>query len=463
MVETMRRTKLLIVEDDPDIREQMKWALEPPYEILQAGDRTEALARFRAEAPPLVVLDLGLPPDVDQTTEGLQALEEILAADATAKVVIVTGDSNRTHALRAIQIGAYDYIQKPVEIEILKLILGRAAYLAQLEEDNRALAERPPLRSYENMVGSSPQMQKVFETIRRVGQSDIPVLILGESGTGKELVARALHKQGHEESAPFVAINCSAIPEALLESELFGHEKGAFTGAHEQRKGKIELADGGTLFLDEIGELPAVLQAKLLRVLQEHEIERIGGRTSIKVQTRVVSATNVDIEKAVAAGRFREDLYYRLCGITIKLPALRDRAGDIEILAATILRRCVAASNKKVTGFTKSALRAMELHQWPGNIRELENRIRRAVVMAQGRLVTPEDLELIATAGRYHGLTLKAAREALERDMLEAALARHNGNISRVAQELSLSRPTLYAMMAKLNLGHSSSEVTRES
>lgn len=446
------RSKLLIIEDDHEVREQMKWAFEGDYEVLEAEDRSTGLSLFRLSRPSLVTLDLGLPPHQDCATEGLQTLEEILAIDPMVKVVVVTGDSDRAHALKAVQVGAYDYVQKPVQVDVLKVILARACYLAHLERENRTLSDQVDENRFEEIVGSSPAMNKIFDTITRVGDSDIPVLILGESGTGKELVARALHNQKSDRKGPFVPINCSAIPETLLETELFGHEKGSFTGAHAQRKGKVELADGGTLFLDEIGELPQSLQAKLLRYLQEHEFERVGGRERIKVNTRVVAATNLDIEKAIVAGRFREDLYYRLCGVCVKLPPLRERACDIAILAASFMKRYAAAGKTKISGFTKPALKAMEAHRWTGNVRELENRVRRAVVFAEGRLITPEDLDLAMIPDQNIGHTLKAAREMVERSMVESALTRHQGNVSRVAQEMGITRPTLYEMMAKLNI-----------
>lgn len=451
-LQTSTRPRLLIVEDDPDIRDQMKWALGTEYDIAEADDRATAIELCQNLQPTIVSLDLGLPPDVDDVIQGLQTLEEILTLEPLTKVIVVTGDSERAHALKAIRMGAYDYVHKPVELDTLRIILGRAAYLVHLERENRALSQQMAQEPYEDMLGTSSAMQKVFETIRRVGASDIPVLILGESGTGKELVARALHRQKHESTSPFVAINCSAIPETLLETELFGHEKGAFTGAHIQRKGRVEASAGGTLFLDEIGEIPQALQAKLLRFLQEHEIERVGGRDSVKVETRVIAATNVDLEKATEAGRFREDLYYRLRGVCIKLPPLRDRGRDIEVLAMALLNRYAVGAKKRVVGFTKQALRAMEAHRWPGNIRELENRLRRAVVMAEGRMITPDDLELDSSV-RYHGVTLKTAREALEREIIGAAITRHEGNMTRVAQELGITRPTLYDLMAKLKIG----------
>lgn len=446
------RSVLLLVDDDTEIREQMKWALAHKYEIIQAGDRPSAVALAQREHPRLVTLDLGLPPHQDDATEGLLALEEMLMVDPLTKVIVITGNSDHAHALKAVQMGAYDYIQKPVQLEVLKVILERAMYLSSLEQENRVLLESAGRTTTSEIVGASAPMQKLCSTIRQIAGSDFPVLILGESGTGKELVARVIHQQGERKEGPFVAIDCGAIPDTLLESELFGHEKGSFTGAHMQRKGRIESAQGGTLFLDEIGELSTVLQVKLLRFLQEHQIERVGGREKLSVNVRVVAATNSDLEMAMKAGTFREDLFYRLCVLPITLPPLRQRNGDVQVLAQVFLHRYAPQAQRNITGFTKEALRTFEHYRWPGNVRELENRIKRAVTMAQGCLLTCEDLDLLPCDGAKAGKSLKEAREMLERDMIQSALIRHKGNMTKTAEELGITRPTLYDLMSKLTI-----------
>jgi len=362
--------------------------------VILAEDRTSAIEAARVEQPAVVTLDLGLPPHPQEVGEGFLALAELLEQDPLLKVIIVTGRGEKEHALRAIGHGAYDFLSKPVQVDELKVILRRAFYLSQLEREHRELQRRLGSESVDEMLGTSPQMRAVFAAIRKVATTDVPALIVGESGTGKELVARAIHRQGARKGGPFIAINCGAIPESLLESELFGHEKGAFTGAHIQRKGRIEAAQGGTLFLDEIGELSLPLQVKLLRFLQEYRIERVGGRQEIAVDTRVMAATNTDLKQAMKEGRFREDLYYRVSVVVIAVPPLRDREGDIVLLARTLLQRYAAENKKKILGFTAQALRALETHRWPGNVREMENRIKRAVIMAEDSRLMPKDLEL---------------------------------------------------------------------
>lgn len=446
-------TKLLIVEDDAEIREQMKWALASEYMVLEAENRPAAVALLQRERPFLVTLDLGLPPHVDDASEGIATLEEFLAVDPMTKVIVITGNSDRVYALKAVALGAYDYIQKPIQLDVLKVVLQRAAYLSHVERENQASREREAEKAFGEILGTSVPIQRVFETIRRVSDSDIPVLIVGQSGTGKELVARAIHRQSARKNGPFVVINCGAIPENLLESELFGHEKGAFTGAHLQRKGRIETAQGGTLFLDEIGELPLALQVKLLRFLQEHQIERVGGREAINVDARVIAATNANLQKAMAEGRFREDLYYRLCGVTVAVPPLRERGGDIELLARSFIQRFAHENSKKITGLTPQALRALQTYGWPGNVRELENRIKRAVIMAKAPKLTPADLELDLRHTKYEGQGLKEARELIEKDLVKGALTRSKGNISKAAADLGISRPTLYELMERLGIG----------
>jgi two-component system NtrC family response regulator len=445
----METPKLLIVDDDEEIRMQMKWALAQDYEVFVAGDRPQALEVFRAERPAVVTLDLGLPPQPREMQEGFRALGDILLEDRHAKVIVITGRDGREHALQAIGEGAYDFFRKPIHLDELKVILRRAVHVYRLEQEHALLQQRMRGEGFAGMLGASSQMQEVFATIRKVADTEAPVLVVGESGTGKELVAKALHQQSRRSAGPFVAINCGAIPENLLESELFGHEKGAFTGAHTQRKGRIELAEGGTLFLDELGELPPPLQVKLLRFLQEHQLERVGGRDTITVDVRVVAATNVDLKQAMAEGRFREDLYYRLGVIVLALPPLRERGSDIELLAKALLQRCLPEGKSKVTGFTPQAMTALQSYHWPGNVRELENRIRRAVIMAQGPRVTPADLELASPYAKYKGRGLREAREALEKDLVERALARNKGNVTRTATELGISRPTLHELLSK--------------
>ncbi len=446
------KPKLLIVDDDEEIRTQMKWALAQEYEVFPAEDRASALEIFREQRPPVALLDLGLPPSPGGPEEGMAALGEMLQFDSQARVIILSGQGEKQNALAAIGAGAYDFMAKPAEVEELKIILRRAFHLSELERDYRALQRQMPAGHFEGMLGASPQMQQVFETVRKVATSDAPVLILGESGTGKEMVAQAIHQRGARKDGPFVAINCSAIPETLLESELFGHEKGSFTGAHVQRKGRIEMAAGGTLFLDEIGELPALLQVKLLRFLQEQCLERVGGRQTIPVDARVVAATNVDLQKAIADGRFREDLYYRLAVVVVNLPALREREGDIRLLAQEFLRRGAVKSGKESLVFSPDALRALGEHAWPGNVRELENRVKRAVIMAEGKRLVAADLELTSVAAAPRATNLKEAREAVERELIHRALRKHGGKIAPAAAELGVSRPTFYELMDKLEI-----------
>ena len=424
------KPKLLIVDDDEEIRSQLKWALAGDYTVVTAADRDEALAMFAQEHPAVVVLDLGLPPRPAEPDEGLAALAGILEADRTAKVVVVTGQGEKDNALRAVGEGAYDFLNKPVDLDELKVVLRRAHHVARLESEYRDLQQSTAGDGYEGMLGGSIRMQSVFNSIRRVATTDAPVLILGESGTGKEVAARAIHRQSRRQAGTFVPINCGAIPETLLESELFGHEKGAFTGAHLQRKGRIETASEGTLFLDEIGELPLALQVKLLRFLQDQVVERVGGRVPIDVNTRVVAATNVDLKKAMADGKFREDLYYRLAVVTIDLPPLRQRQNDVLLLAKFFLRKFAADNARPGLVLSQSAERAIQRYGWPGNVRELENRLKRAVIMVEGHHVTPVDLELNTDAAPSHTRSLKDAREAAERDVILAALQRNAWKIA---------------------------------
>ena len=449
----MNRLSLLLVDDDAEIRDQMKWALASDYDIVDAADRAAALAHVRTIQPRVILLDLGLPPDVDGASEGLAILREALQINPLAKVIVITGNSDRTKAITAIESGAYDFIEKPVQLDVLRVVLQRASYLANLELEKRELQKRSRQNEFEGLVGDSPQIQDVFRIVRRVAPSDVPVLITGESGTGKELVARAIHRQSPRQAAPFVPINCGAIPETLLESELFGYERGAFTGATQQRKGRIETAQGGSLFLDEIGDIPLGLQVKLLRFLQDHDIIRLGGKEAIAVDARIIAATNIDLQRAINEGRFREDLYYRLCVVSVAVPSLRERGSDVPLLARTFLMRFSDELKKPLKGFTPEAVEALTSHGWPGNVRELENRIKRAVVMAEGRYVTPEHLELqAAVQGRGDTPSLRASRESREKDLVRLAMEKAEGNISRAATELGISRPTLYQLLARYGL-----------
>jgi len=446
------KPKLLIVDDDEEIRTQMKWALTADYEIHLAGDRPGALEVFRAKRPAVALLDLGLPPRPGDTEEGFALLSELMALDKNLKAVMITGQNEKDHALHAIGLGAYDFLNKPVRMDELKLLLKRCFYVSQLELEHRQLQETVGGDNFEGMLGASPKMQDLFSTIRKVAGTEAPVLILGESGTGKEMAALAIHRRSERRDGPFVAINCGAIPGELLESELFGHEKGAFTGAHLQRKGRIETATSGTLFLDEIGELPLPLQVKLLRFLQEQRITRVGGRQEIEINTRVVAATNADLKTATSQGKFREDLYYRLAVVVMHLPPLRERTDDVRLLAQAFLQRFAAENAKPSLSFQPDSLRALVRHGWPGNVRELENKIKRAVIMADGKRLTPEDLELAQPDASTPILTLKEARETLERQMILQSLQRHSGKVTAAAQELGVSRPTLYELMEKLGI-----------
>ena len=452
----MTKTKLLIVDDDEDIRAQMKWALCDDYELLMAGDRAGALAAFTVDRPAVTLLDLGLPPCPNSPEEGLAVLSAILALDPLAKVIVVSGQDDKQNALRAVGAGAYDFLCKPVDMDELRLVLQRCVYLAELEQEYRAMQHGTRAEVFEDMLGASPQMQAVFDFVRKVAPTSAPVLILGESGTGKEMVARALHRQSAQCGGPFVAINCNSIPENLLESELFGHEKGAFTGADRQRKGHIESAAGGTLFLDEIGELPAAVQVKLLRFLQEKCIQRVGGRQEIQSDARVIAATNRNLQESVAGEKFREDLYFRLAVVVVKMPALRERGNDIVLVAKAFLHDYCVEHAKPGLTFAPDALRALTLHRWPGNVRELQNRVRRAVIMADGKRVTARDLELTDTLSALPPQTLKEARETVEREMVQEALRRHMGKVTSAALELGISRPTLYELMDKLGIAKDS-------
>jgi two-component system NtrC family response regulator len=448
------RPKLLVVEDDPGLQAQLKWAYDD-FDVIVAGDRGSAIAALRAEEPAVVTLDLGLPPDPDGTTEGFAILDQIMALKPDTKVIVATGHGARESALTAISKGAYDFYQKPVDIEAIGLIVRRAFQLHRIENENRQLANRSgdENRVLGRLITSAPEMVKVARTIERVANTNVSVMLLGASGTGKELLARGLHEASDRRDGTFVAINCAAIPENLLESELFGHEKGAFTGAVKTTEGKIEMAHGGTLFLDEVGDIPLPLQVKLLRFLQERVIERIGSRKSIEVDTRVVCATHQNLDAMIVEGRFREDLYYRLAEIVVKIPGLSERPGDATLLAKTFLTRFAKEMNPQVKGFAADALAAIDAWHWPGNVRELENRVKRAVIMSDGKLVGAADLDLADRSDEEAlALNLKTAREEADRRVIRHALARSEGNISNTAKLLGISRPTLYDLLKQYDL-----------
>ena len=444
--------RLLVVEDDAGLRKQLKWSFDE-YEVLTAEDREQAMAALRRHEPPVVLQDLGLPPDAEGVTEGMQTLKEILAAAPRTKVIVVTGNDDRENAVHAVALGAYDFYQKPVDVDVLKLLVSRAYALHELETENARLAASVTDSPLTGIIAGSPQMQKVCRVVEKVASADVTTLLLGESGTGKEVLAKALHELSPRRDRRFVAINCAAIPENLLESELFGYEKGAFTGAHKQTKGKVELADGGTLMLDEIGDMPAPLQSKLLRFLQERVVERVGGREEIPVDVRVVCATNQDLKTLIAQGQFREDLFYRVSEITIRIPPLRERDGDQVLLARFLLARFAREFGHNIRGFSEDALNAIQNYEWPGNVREMENRIKGAVVTADQSVIDAEDLGLAEFSGAdLPVMTLKMARETAERDALSRALAVADGNISKVADLLGVTRPTVYDLMSKHDL-----------
>ncbi len=438
------KPKLLIVEDDEGLQRQLRWAYEG-YDVIVAGDRASAIDAMRAEEPDVVTLDLGLPPEPDGTAEGFATLEAILALKPDTKIIVASGHGARESALRAIESGAYDFYQKPVDIDELGMIVARAFHLHAIEAENARLAAASGGGVLGGIITAAPEMLKVARTIERVATADVSVMLLGASGTGKELLAKGVHEASNRRNGAFVAINCAAIPETLLESELFGHEKGAFTGAVKTTEGKIEQAQGGTLFLDEIGDVPLPLQVKLLRFLQERVIERIGGRKAIAVDTRIVCATHQNLETMIAAGSFREDLYYRLAEIVVKIPTLAERPGDAALLARHFLAR-FASMNPHVKGLAADAMAAIDAWGWPGNVRELENRMKRAVIMADGKLVTAVDLDLgNDTASGV--INLKAVRDAADAQAVRRALAQTEGNVSNAAKLLGISRPTLYDLM----------------
>lgn len=443
--------RLLIVEDDKGLQSQLRWCFDS-YDVVICGDRESAITQLRRHQPSVVLLDLGLPPDPGGVTEGLATLEEILSMQPETKVIIVTGDNDRANAVKAIGCGAYDFYQKPVEPEILSLIVDRAYRVCELEIENRMLLQNSLKSPLQGIIASSPEMLKVCRMVEKVAPSDITTLLLGASGTGKEVIAKALHQLSSRSEQKMVAINCAAIPDNLLESELFGYEKGAFTGAVKQTRGKIEYADGGTLFLDEIGDLPLDLQAKLLRFLQERVIERVGGRTEIPIDVRIICATHQDLAQHIQDGRFREDLYYRISEITIQLPAVKDRTGDILLLAKSFLNRFNQELGKSILGFDSKAVAAIEAYDWPGNVRELESRIKRALIMSDNNYISLEDLELTDSNEEAVPFNLRQVRENAERQAIQRALLNTNDNISEAAKLLGLTRPTLYNFLEKYNI-----------
>jgi len=444
---------LLIVEDDEGLQRQLKWAYDG-YEVICAGDRAQAIEALRAHEPAVVTLDLGLPPDPDGTDEGFATLEEILRLKPDTKVIVATGHGARESATRAVAMGAYDFYKKPVDIDELGFIVARAFHLHEIEEEHRRLESGASASVLGSIITAAPEMMKVGKTIERVASADVSVMLLGASGTGKELLARAVHEKSGRKG-DFIAINCAAIPENLLEAELFGYERGAFTGAVKSNVGKIELAQGGTLFLDEVGDIPLPLQVKLLRFLQERVIERIGGRQPIAVDTRIVCATHQDLEAMIAAGSFREDLYYRLAEIVVKIPSLAERSGDAVLLARHFVNRFGRELNPGVQSLSPDAIDAISTYAWPGNVRELENRVKRAVIMADGKSVTAGDLDLQAgmiPSSDVLPINLRAAREVADRKAIRQAMSHADNNISSAAKLLGISRPTLYDLLKQYRL-----------
>jgi two-component system, NtrC family, response regulator len=438
---------ILVIEDDIGIQKQLKWSLSE-FELVFAQDRNSALTQLRRYEPDVVTLDLGLPPDETNAGEGLACLNDILNFNPTCKVIVITGNTENSHALKAVAMGAYDYYQKPIDADVLNVILNRAVKLAQLEAENKAL--RNSNVAAQDIIGNSEAMLKACRTVEKIAPTEITTLLLGESGTGKEVFARAIHKQSPRAKKPFVAINCASIPENLLESELFGYERGAFTGANKTTLGKIECANGGSLLLDEIGDMPLSLQAKMLRFLQERVIERVGGRQEIEVDVRVICATHRNLSEMVAEQSFREDLYYRISEITLVIPPLRERGHDIVVLAKVFLQRFNDEFNSKVQSFSDCAIQAMLQHSWPGNIRELQNKLKSAIIMADSKQITAEDLGLSAQSSKT--ATLRMVREQAESQAIRHAHSLASGNLSKTADILGVTRPTLYALIEKYKL-----------
>jgi two-component system NtrC family response regulator len=445
---TDTKPRLLIVEDDPGLQKQLKWCFDD-YEVLVADNQAAALAALRRFEPPVVLQDLGLPPDPEGVSEGFATLLETLRIAPRTKVIVVTGQLDKANAVRAVGLGAYDFYQKPVDNEVLRLLVNRARHLHELEEQNRALTQYRSAMPLAGVIAISEPMTRVCRMIEKVAPTMATTLLLGESGTGKEVLARALHNLSGRHDKAFVAINCAAIPENLLESELFGYEKGAFTGAVKQTPGKFELANGGTLFLDEIGDMPLSLQAKLLRFLQDRFIERVGGRDRIPVDVRILCATNKDLPSQIETNAFRQDLYYRISEVTVRIPPLRERPGDAAVIAQMILERFATEHRRPIKGFAPDALKAIQAYPWPGNVRELENRISGAVIMTEGRYLSADDLGLPRAEKNVEWLNLRMARQRAEREAIGQALAVAGGNLSRAAELLGITRPTLYDLLEK--------------
>lgn len=442
------KKKLLVIEDDPGLQKQLRWSFDA-YDVQAASDRESAIAQIRRHEPAVVTMDLGLPPDADGVTEGLATLQQILAMAPDTKVIVLTGNQDRANAVKAVSMGAYDFHQKPFDAPTLGMVIERAFHLHALQQENRRLLQSQEEGPLVGIISRDPGMLKVCRSIEKVAPSAATVMLLGSSGTGKELLARAVHQLSPRRDKRFVAINCAAIPETLLESELFGYEKGAFTGAAKQTLGKIEMANGGTFFLDEVGDLPFALQAKLLRFLQERVIERLGGRTEIPVDVRIVCATHQNLQDLVSQGRFREDLYYRLCEIVLTVPPLRQRLGDCTLLAHHFKNKFVSSQRRAALSFSEDALAAIEAHSWPGNVREIENCIKRAVIMAEGPQITADDLGLAPPAQEDAFINLRQARDDAEYRALVKSLARVDGNIVKAAELLGVSRPTIYDLMSR--------------
>lgn len=445
---TQTKPKLLIIEDDPGLQKQLRWSLDA-YDVVVAGDREAALAQIRRHEPAVVTMDLGLPPDPDGSTEGLATLQQILALAPDTRVIVLTGNQDHNNAVKAIGMGAYDFHQKPVDPEVLNLVIQRAFFLHNLQQENRRMQQSQADSPLSGVISRDPGMLKVCRTVEKVAPTSASVMLLGESGTGKEVLARAVHALSPRSKERFMAINCAAIPENLLESELFGYEKGAFTGAAKQTKGKVELAHGGTFFLDEVGDLPMPLQAKLLRFLQERVIERIGGHEEIPVDVRIVCATHQKLKDLCAQGRFREDLYYRLSEIVVTIPPMRQREGDAALLAHHFKNKFCAQESRSSLHFAPDALAAIEGYAWPGNVREMENCIKRAVIMADGNTIVAEDLGLPDVDAEESPLNLRQVRDEAEYKAIVRALARADGNIVKASEMLGVSRPTLYDLMGR--------------
>lgn len=452
----MAEHKILVVDDEEWIRNQLKWALSKDYSVLLTGEVDSVRDIIVQEKPHLVMLDISLTPDMGVGTEGIKLLQDILSLDSTIKVIMITGNDTRENARKCVALGAYDFYSKPIDMEEVKVSIKRALYIQSLERENKRLLENlERAQEFREIISGCERMEEVLNIVRRVSTTDATVLIQGESGTGKELVARAIHYSSSRKDEPFVPVNCGAIPENLLESELFGHERGAFTDAHMQKKGKLELAQNGTVFLDEIAELAPALQVKILRFLQEREIERVGSEERIQLDVRVLAATNRNIEEEIRKGGFREDLYYRLNVVSIHLPTLQDRDKDVMLLANAFLNRFGREMAINVNGFSNAAIEALNSYNWPGNVRELENKVRRAIIMAKGSFITPEDLDLPDLEQQQpEKLTLKEARDRFELQYIKAALRKSNGNVSRAAKAIDITRSTFYSLMEKYNVGN---------